>query len=140
MNTRRRVFIRIEYLVEIKSRPEPAFFADWRCRRGRWGPPLVFGYFPQSRGVSVTSGGTVEEFPHVFLNINQKVSPPTGGLFIGGVDVSSIVRVLSVAQSPDQPARIELYLYVANGAVTLDGTQIYPRPPEGGDPGEQPDA
>jgi hypothetical protein len=32
MTGRRRVSIRIEYLVRIKERPEPAFFTDWACR------------------------------------------------------------------------------------------------------------
>lgn len=32
MSGRRRVSIRIEHLVAIAERPEPAFFVDWRCR------------------------------------------------------------------------------------------------------------
>jgi hypothetical protein len=81
----------------------------------------------------VTGEDSEEEFPHVFLNINSHRNPP-GVLVVGGVDISSIARVLRV------PARIELHLYVANGAVTMDGRQVYPPPtatpdPEGGDPG-----
>jgi hypothetical protein len=88
----------------------------------------------------VTGEDSEEEFPHVFLNINRHRKPP-GMLVVGGVDISSIARVLSVVQdTPGVPARIELHLYVANGAVTMDGRQVYPPPtatpdPEGGDPG-----
>lgn len=32
MSSRRRVSIRVEHLVLIEPRPEPAFFVDWRCR------------------------------------------------------------------------------------------------------------
>lgn len=50
MTGRRRVSIRIEYLVVIKPRPEPAFFVDWRCR------------LCPHKGYAVDSAAALDEF------------------------------------------------------------------------------